>query len=158
MITSRRLYLSSKKIKMKKNAIVILIKGIGNIPLIKQTMQHYSESLMKVIYIGVGCYVFWDSGLITKTEEWKIINNKKSEWKIIVDVTLALPVVLSMAVTLIYNMVDTFFVAKTGNPNLVAGVSQGAPIFTLMIALGDIFGLELVHFKSPFNNLLIILR
>lgn len=55
--------------------------------------------------------------------------------------TLALPVVLSMAVTLIYNMVDTFFVAKTGNPDLVAGVSQSAPIFTLMIALGDIFGL-----------------
>lgn len=55
--------------------------------------------------------------------------------------TLALPVVLSMTVTLIYNMVDTFFVAKTQNPDLVAGVSQGAPIFTLMIALGDIFGL-----------------
>ncbi|MGM9906924.1 MATE family efflux transporter [Limosilactobacillus sp.] len=54
---------------------------------------------------------------------------------------LALPVVMSMAVTIIYNMVDTFFVAKTGNPDLVAGVSQGAPIFTLMIALGDIFGL-----------------
>ncbi|KRL27952.1 MATE efflux family protein [Limosilactobacillus frumenti DSM 13145] len=55
--------------------------------------------------------------------------------------TLALPVVLSMAVTLVYNLVDTFFVSKTGNPNLVAGGSQGAPIFTLMIALGDIFGL-----------------
>lgn len=55
--------------------------------------------------------------------------------------TLALPVVLSLAVTLIYNLVDTFFVSKTGNPNLVAGVSQGAPIFTLMIAIGDIFGL-----------------
>lgn len=54
---------------------------------------------------------------------------------------LALPVVMSMAVTIIYNMVDTFFVAKTGNPNLVAGISQGAPIFTLMIAIGDIFGL-----------------
>lgn len=54
---------------------------------------------------------------------------------------LALPVVMSMAVTIIYNMVDTFFIAKTGNPNLVAGVSQGAPIFTLMIAIGDIFGL-----------------
>lgn len=53
--------------------------------------------------------------------------------------TLALPVVLSMAVTLIYNMVDTFFVAKTGNPNLVAGVSQGAPVFTLMIARSVIF-------------------
>ena len=46
-------------------AIGILIKGISNIPLIKQAMQRYSETLMKVIYIGVGCYVFWDSGLIT---------------------------------------------------------------------------------------------
>ena len=55
--------------------------------------------------------------------------------------TIALPVVLSMTVVLIYNMVDTFFVAKTGNPDLVAGVSQGAPIFNLMIALGDIFGI-----------------
>ncbi len=55
--------------------------------------------------------------------------------------TLAMPVVLSMAVTLVYNLVDTFFVSKTGNPDLVAGVSQAAPIFTLMIAIGDIFGL-----------------
>ncbi|MDO4902771.1 MAG: MATE family efflux transporter [Limosilactobacillus sp.] len=55
--------------------------------------------------------------------------------------TLAMPVVLSMAVTMIYNMVDTFFVAQTQNANLVAGVSQGAPLFTMMIALGDIFGL-----------------
>lgn len=55
--------------------------------------------------------------------------------------TLAMPVVISMTVTLVYNMVDTYFVSKTGNPDLVAGVSQGAPIFTLMIAIGDIFGL-----------------
>ena len=55
--------------------------------------------------------------------------------------TLAMPVVLNMVVTLIYNMVDTFFVAQTQNANLVAGVSQGAPLFTLMIALGDILGL-----------------
>ncbi|MBB1070064.1 cadmium resistance transporter [Limosilactobacillus sp. RRLNB_1_1] len=46
-------------------AIVMLIKGVGNIPLIKQLMQRYSEILMKIIYISVGCYVFWDSGLIT---------------------------------------------------------------------------------------------
>ena len=46
-----------------------------------------------------------------------------------------------MLVSLIYNMVDTYFIAQTGNTNLVAGVSLGAPIFTLMIALGDIFGL-----------------
>lgn len=55
--------------------------------------------------------------------------------------TLALPVVLNMVVSLIYNMVDTFFVAQTQNPDLVAGVSLGAPLFTLMIALGDMLGL-----------------
>lgn len=55
--------------------------------------------------------------------------------------TMALPVVMGMVVSLIYNMVDTFFIARTQNTNLVAGVSLCAPIFTLMIALGDIFGL-----------------
>lgn len=55
--------------------------------------------------------------------------------------TLALPIALSMLVILLYNMVDTYFVAKTGIPALVAGVSQGAPLFTLMIAIGDIFGI-----------------
>lgn len=55
--------------------------------------------------------------------------------------SFALPVVFSMVISLIYNMVDTYFIAQTGNTNLIAGVSIGAPIFTLMIALGDIFGL-----------------
>lgn len=54
---------------------------------------------------------------------------------------LALPVVLSMMVSLVYNMVDTYFIALTGTQELVAGVSLAAPIFTLMIAFGDIFGL-----------------
>lgn len=55
--------------------------------------------------------------------------------------TLALPVILSMVVTLVYNMADTYFIALTGNTNLIAGVSLCAPIFTLMLAFGDIFGL-----------------
>ncbi len=54
---------------------------------------------------------------------------------------LALPVVFSMIISLVYNMVDTWFIARTGNTDLIAGVSLGAPVFTLMIALGDIFGL-----------------
>ena len=54
---------------------------------------------------------------------------------------LALPVVLSLIVSLVYNMVDTYFIALTGKQELVAGVSLAAPIFTLMIAFGDIFGL-----------------
>ena len=54
---------------------------------------------------------------------------------------MALPVVMGMVVNLVYNIVDTFFIARTQNAQLVAGVSLCAPIFTLMIALGDIFGL-----------------
>ena len=54
---------------------------------------------------------------------------------------MALPVVLSMLVSLIYNMVDTWFIAQTQNTALVAGVSLCAPMFTLMVAMGDIFGL-----------------
>ena len=48
---------------------------------------------------------------------------------------LALPVVLSMIVSLVYNMVDTYFIALTGVQELVAGVSLVAPMFTLMIRI-----------------------
>lgn len=54
---------------------------------------------------------------------------------------LALPVVMSMLVSLVYNMVDTYFIALTGVQELVAGVSLVVPVFTMMIAFGDIFGI-----------------
>lgn len=53
---------------------------------------------------------------------------------------LSIPLVLSLVVTLIYNLADTFFVAQTGDTNLVAGVSLGAPVFMLLMAFGNIFG------------------
>lgn len=56
-------------------------------------------------------------------------------------IKLALPVVFSGVLTLVYNMVDMFFVARTGDTNIVAGVTLCGPIFTLLIAMGDIFGL-----------------
>ncbi len=55
--------------------------------------------------------------------------------------SLTMPLVCSMVLSLVYNMVDTYFIAQTGNTDLVAGVSLCAPIFTFMIALGDILGL-----------------
>lgn len=54
---------------------------------------------------------------------------------------MALPVVMGMVVTLIYNLVDTYFIALTGNTDLIAGVSLCAPLFTLLLAIGDIFGI-----------------
>ena len=53
---------------------------------------------------------------------------------------LALPVVFSMVVTLVYNLADTFFIARTNDPMLVAGVSLCAPLFTALMALGNIYG------------------
>lgn len=54
---------------------------------------------------------------------------------------LSMPVVFSMVISLVYNMVDTYFIAQTGDTALIAGVSLCAPVFSLMIAFGDIFGL-----------------
>lgn len=55
-------------------------------------------------------------------------------------IRLSLPLVFSMTVTLIYNLADTFFVARTNDTNIVAGVSLGMPIFMFLMALGNIFG------------------
>ena len=54
---------------------------------------------------------------------------------------MALPVVMGMIVTLVYNLVDTYFIALTGNTDLIAGISICAPLFTLLLAVGDIFGI-----------------
>lgn len=45
--------------------VVCLLKLFGQIPVINHFMTKYSEILMKIVYIGVGLYVFWDSGLIS---------------------------------------------------------------------------------------------
>ena len=55
-------------------------------------------------------------------------------------IRLSLPLVFSMAVTLIYNLADTYFVAQTNDTNIVAGVSLGMPLFTLLMAVGNVFG------------------
>ena len=40
---------------------------------------------------------------------------------------LALPVVLGSIVTIVYSLVDTYFIAQTGNALLIAGVALCAP-------------------------------
>lgn len=49
---------------------------------------------------------------------------------------LSLPVVFSMVVTLVYNLADTYFIAKTNDAMLVAGVSLCAPLFTALMPSG----------------------
>ena len=52
----------------------------------------------------------------------------------------ALPVVFSMVITLIYNLADTYFIARSGDAMLVAGVSLCGPLFMMLMAVGNIFG------------------
>lgn len=54
--------------------------------------------------------------------------------------TLAVPVVMSMIISIVYNITDTYFIALTRSTNLVAGVSLCAPMFTLLMGFGNIFG------------------
>lgn len=54
--------------------------------------------------------------------------------------TLAIPVVLGLVVSIVYNITDTYFIALTKNTDLVAGISLCAPVFTLLMGFGNIFG------------------
>ena len=53
---------------------------------------------------------------------------------------MAFPVVLGLVVTLVYNLADTFFIAQTNDTDLIAGVSLCAPVFTALMAFGNIYG------------------
>ncbi|WP_125767880.1 cadmium resistance transporter [Lapidilactobacillus wuchangensis] len=44
--------------------IVFLIKLIAHIPLVNRMMTTHGERLMRICYLAIGLYVFWDSGLI----------------------------------------------------------------------------------------------
>lgn len=53
----------------------------------------------------------------------------------------AVPALLSMLVTLVYNVADTFFIGQTGNEMQVAAVSLATPVFLLFMAVGTLFGI-----------------
>ena len=54
-------------------------------------------------------------------------------------ITLAIPTIISMLVTSIYNMADTFFVAQIGT-SATAGVGVCFPVMTIIQAIGFTFG------------------
>ena len=55
--------------------------------------------------------------------------------------TMAIPSVISSLVTVVYNMADTFFVGQTGDPLQVAAVGLTNPIFILLMAFANMFGM-----------------
>lgn len=54
---------------------------------------------------------------------------------------LAIPTIISQIVSIIYNLADTFFIGQLGNPYMVAAATLVYPWFTLLTALGNLFGI-----------------
>ncbi len=56
-------------------------------------------------------------------------------------ISLAIPTVISQLIMIAYNMADTFFIGQTGNPNMVAAANLCTPLFILLTAFSNVFGI-----------------
>lgn len=54
---------------------------------------------------------------------------------------LAVPTILSQLITVVYNMADIFFLGRLGDPNQVAAATLAMPIFMLLTAFANLFGI-----------------
>lgn len=54
---------------------------------------------------------------------------------------LAVPTVVSQIIVILYSMADTFFIGQTGDPNQLAALSIAFPIYTLLTAVANLFGI-----------------
>ena len=55
--------------------------------------------------------------------------------------TLVGPAIVSQLISLVYNLVDTYFLGRTNNPAMDAAVSLAFPSFLVMTAIGSLFGI-----------------
>lgn len=55
--------------------------------------------------------------------------------------TLAIPTTIGMLVMVLYNMVDAYFIGLTNDAVQVAAVSLAMPIFLILMACGNLFGI-----------------
>jgi len=53
---------------------------------------------------------------------------------------LALPMIFGQLIILIYSLADTFYIGRTNNPLMVAGVSLLLPVFNISISFANLFG------------------
>lgn len=53
---------------------------------------------------------------------------------------LAVPLMLGMAATVIYNLTDAFFIGQLDNTSMLSGVTLCLPVMTVLMAIGSLFG------------------
>ncbi len=54
---------------------------------------------------------------------------------------LAFPMIIGQLIILAYNLADTFFIGRTNNPLMVAGISLILPVFNITISIASLFGI-----------------
>lgn len=54
---------------------------------------------------------------------------------------LAVPTIISQLISLIYNIVDTFFIGRTGNSYMMAAVTLAFTLFVMTTAFSNLFGI-----------------
>jgi Na+-driven multidrug efflux pump len=55
--------------------------------------------------------------------------------------TLAVPPIITQLINIIYNFADTWYVGRTGNAAMVAALSVCMPVFVLLAAVANLFGI-----------------
>ena len=55
--------------------------------------------------------------------------------------TLAVPTIITQLINIIYNFADTWYVGRTGNAAMVAALSVCMPVFVLLAAVANLFGI-----------------
>lgn len=55
--------------------------------------------------------------------------------------TMVIPTIISQVITVIYNLADTWYVGLTGNAAAVAAISLCLPVYNIMTAIANLFGI-----------------
>ncbi len=55
--------------------------------------------------------------------------------------TLVIPTIITQILNIVYNFADTWFVGRTGNESAVAAISVAMPLFIILAALSNLFGI-----------------
>jgi len=55
--------------------------------------------------------------------------------------TLSVPTIISQVIAVIYNLADTYYVGRTGDPRMVAAITVCMPLMLLMAGMAGLFGI-----------------
>lgn len=55
--------------------------------------------------------------------------------------SMVLPTIVSQLIVVVYNLADTWYVGRTGNADAVAAISLCLPVYTILSAISNLFGM-----------------